>query len=129
MTDHGDDHGDDICAICHENINVHDTSQLYELPECKHYYHTNCILTWFRAGHNRCPLCNNMGSNTTMDDSSITNELDNYSWQYRRKLLNDDYIMMRRFSKKKDAPIELKNKVKKLIKEEEKLKKIKKKSK
>ena len=46
------------CAICHENMNIiDDNNEMYELPECKHYFHTNCILTWFRSGHNsRVPL-------------------------------------------------------------------------
>ena len=31
-----------IYVICHENL---DTEQSYTLPECKHKYHTNCIVT------------------------------------------------------------------------------------
>jgi hypothetical protein len=117
------DEFDEICAICHENMNIIDNNELYELPECKHYFHTNCILTWFRTGHNRCPLCNNEGvNNKNMTMNLINNTLDNYSWQYRRKLLHDNYIEMRNISRKKDAPKELKKKIEKLKKSEEKLK-------
>ena len=47
----------ELCAICHENIDLNDGS-IYTLPECNHSYHTNCIMTWFRMGKNTCPLCN-----------------------------------------------------------------------
>ena len=53
----------DICAICHENLGE---ENIYNLPECCHNFHTNCIMTWFRAGHDRCPLCNNKGINATL---------------------------------------------------------------
>lgn len=112
------------CAICHENMNIiDDNNEMYELPECKHYFHTNCILTWFRSGHNRCPLCNNEGlNNNNMSINLINNTLDNYSWQYKRKLLNANYVEMRNLSRKKDAPKELKKKIEKLKKQEEKYK-------
>lgn len=45
----------EICPICHENL---DTEQIYEIPECKHKFHTNCIITWFRVGNSNCPYCN-----------------------------------------------------------------------
>lgn len=115
----------ELCAICHENMNIIDNNDvMYELPECKHYFHTNCILTWFRCGHNTCPLCNNEGinNNNSMSINLISNTLDNYSWQYKRKLLNDNFLKMRRYSKKKDAPNELKKKIKKLEKAEDKYK-------
>lgn len=115
----------ELCAICHENMNIIDNNDvMYELPECKHYFHTNCILTWFRCGHNTCPLCNNEGinNNNSMSINLISNTLDNYSWQYKRKLLNDNYIEMRRFSRKKNAPKILKKKVEKLKKTEEQYK-------
>ena len=67
------------CAICHDNINNKDK---YILPECKHAYHTNCIMTWFRMGNNRCPLCNNIGVNGNKPQNltlqHINSELDSY---------------------------------------------------
>jgi len=47
---------DNMCGICHENLN---TDQTYTLPECNHKYHSNCIITWFRNGYHNCPHCNN----------------------------------------------------------------------
>ena len=51
----------DICAICQEDL----CGNIYELPECGHKYHTNCIMHWFRTNHNTCPLCQNQGINYT----------------------------------------------------------------
>jgi hypothetical protein len=114
---------EDKCSICLENIENYE----YKLPECDHNYHTNCIITWFRAGHNCCPLCRNNGINNTNNSSNlslthINEEISQLSWQYRKKLLKDDYINMRRLSRKKDAPKHLKDKVKKLKRMELKLK-------
>ena len=96
------------CSICLENIENNE----YNLPECNHNFHTNCIITWFRAGHNCCPLCRNNGINGGNNSSNtslnhINSELTQYSWIYRRKLLNDDYVKMRRLSRKKDALLAL----------------------
>ena len=57
-----------------------------------------------------------------MSINLINNTLDNYSWQYKRKLLNANYVEMRNLSRKKDAPKELKKKIEKLKKQEEKYK-------
>tara|TARA_B100000575_G_C22919879_1_gene533671 strand:+ start:211 stop:816 length:606 start_codon:yes stop_codon:yes gene_type:complete len=61
---------EDICPICHESL---ESAQVYELPECKHKFHTHCIVTWFRHRpsseeiYNRpdgkCPCCGNRGIN------------------------------------------------------------------
>ena len=34
----------DVCLICHCNL---EDEQIYELPECSHKYHTDCIIQWF----------------------------------------------------------------------------------
>ena len=51
---------DNICSICLNDLNI---EQIYTLPECNHKFHTNCITSWFRTGHNKCPCCNNEGLN------------------------------------------------------------------
>ena len=113
------------CSVCLENIDNNE----YILPECTHKFHINCILTWFRAGHNCCPLCRNGGVNSGNNSSNmsmmyINNELMQYTWQYRKKLLQDNYLIMRSFSRKANAPKHLKKKVEKLKKMEIKRKKI-----
>lgn len=42
------------CAICYEKLS---TEQSYTIAECGHTFHTHCIMSWYRCGHNRCPLC------------------------------------------------------------------------
>ena len=116
---------EDKCPICFENVE----DDKYILPECHHKYHTNCIMTWFRTGNKSCPMCRNNGINNGNNSSNISlthinSELTQYSWQYRKKLLNDDYLKMRRLSRKTDAPKDLKRKVNKLAKMEIKSKKL-----
>ena len=111
------------CAICHDSL----SENKYIIPECKHAFHTNCIMTWFRMGHNRCPLCNHTGLNYKTENITlqlINNELDNYSWIYKRRVLKENYKKMRRLSKKKDSSIHLKKSIKKLEKQEDRLKNL-----
>lgn len=119
----------ELCAICHENIDLPNSS-IYKLPECNHCYHTNCIMTWFRTGKNTCPLCNNHGVNqnntATSNNHIMSSSLSGYTWDYKKKLLEHDYKIMRRFARKKEAPQELKKQVNMLIKLEKNFKQIKK---
>ena len=95
------------CVICHET----NGEQVYCIPECNHKYHTNCIMTWFRAGHNTCPLCNNQGINAQTQPTS---------WTDRLKAL-ENYKELRRDACRKDAPNELKRSVKSLRRMEAKM--------
>ena len=100
----------DICAICHDNLGE---DNVYTLPECNHKFHTNCIMTWFRAKHNTCPLCNNKGINATR---AQINEQANYgSWGARQKYLKM-YSIVSRKSRGKNAPKEMKKEVEKVKK-------------
>lgn len=44
------------CFICSEDLNKYPT---YSQEKCKHTFHTHCLVTWYRIGHNFCPCCNN----------------------------------------------------------------------
>ena len=98
-----------ICAICHDPLETNK----YTIPECNHEYHTNCIMTWFRTGKNACPLCNNQGIN------NIQQMIANTDWAQRR-VAYENYKQLRIFSRKKEAPIELKKMVIRLKKWEKK---------
>ena len=100
------------CVICHET----NGEQVYCIPECNHKYHTNCIMTWFRAGHNTCPLCNNKGINAQTQNvqTQPTSLID------RLKAL-ENYKELRKDSRRKDAPNELKRSVKSLRRMEAKM--------
>jgi hypothetical protein len=55
---------DDLCPICLDpllNIN-NDVKTTYNLPECNHSYHTECIMHWFRGGNRKCPCCSDAGT-------------------------------------------------------------------
>jgi hypothetical protein len=56
-----------LCVICHENIE--NKNNKYTL-DCGHSYHCKCIMTWFRTGHNNCPMCND--TNFTHINPSFT---------------------------------------------------------
>ena len=104
---------DDVCSICLDNLNK---EQIYQLPECGHKYHTNCIMQWMRSGHCKCPYCGNIGDglHTNNDNNQI----------YYSFFNHDQYIVLRRFSRRKDAPIKLKKQITQLKTLEQKLKKI-----
>ena len=111
----------DICAICHDNLGE---DNVYALPECNHKFHTNCIMTWFRAKHNTCPLCNNKGINATR---AQINEQANYSnWTSRRKYLKM-YSIVSRKSRGKKASKEMKKEVEKVRRYQKKFDEFKKK--
>ena len=45
------------CAVCAADIT--EGQDRYELP-CKHVFHTECVMTWFRScheAHGSCPTC------------------------------------------------------------------------
>jgi hypothetical protein len=45
---------DDICTICQDNIEAN--HNVRRLTRCTHYFHQDCIDTWFR-GNVHCPTC------------------------------------------------------------------------
>lgn len=48
---------DEECTICSDKLNKHlSTPQEIELSECKHRFHTHCILRWLDQNE-ICPLC------------------------------------------------------------------------
>lgn len=47
--------GDNLCAICLSSIHLNEKNS-YEL-ECKHVFHTDCIVKWFRNSNGNCPCC------------------------------------------------------------------------
>ena len=94
----------DICAICHEDL----TNNLYQLPECSHSYHTNCIMHWFRTKHTTCPLCQNQGINYEQAYHYISNT-DHYA---ERILWKDYYKKAASYARKKGGDKEILRRVK-----------------
>ena len=104
---------EEVCSICLGDL-YDPKEQIYELPECGHRFHTNCIMHWMRnpISYNKCPRCGNTGVNK------------NVYLGYCRKsgILNE----LKKFSKRKSSPKVLKNDIERLqicikkIKEKEK---------
>ncbi len=78
------DNTNEECMICKEELSY---QPCYTLPECKHTYHTFCLVSWFRNGDNRCPYCGNKGINNK------SNEKHNYLWRRYRQ----DYLSIKGF--------------------------------
>ena len=39
----------------------------YKIPECKHEFHNECLLTYFRVSNNTsCPLCRNIRQSSNL---------------------------------------------------------------
>ena len=87
------DNVNDICAICHEKLN---SEQTFEIPECNHVFHSNCLLQWFRTGELRCPYCN---SSCQSDENS--------HWKERKI----KYKVITDYCRRKDANKEIVKKV------------------
>ena len=101
----------DKCIICLESLN---SETQYSLPECSHSFHQNCIMHWFRDGNSKCPLCNNLGVNNVATHQTT----------HRWGMHLEKYKLLRKFSRKKEAPAILKKEVEKLKKLEEKQKEL-----
>jgi hypothetical protein len=71
----------DNCCICLEKLE----NNKYNIPECKHEFHNECLLTYFRVSNNTsCPLCRNI-----RQSSSNLKTILNYS---RRKNANKKIV-------------------------------------
>ncbi|KAJ4755859.1 RING/U-box superfamily protein [Rhynchospora pubera] len=47
--------GDDLCAVCLEEVTGKKKKKVMRLP-CSHKYHSDCVLPWL-AAHPDCPCC------------------------------------------------------------------------
>ena len=103
----------DNCAICREKLE----NNIYTVPECNHKFHTNCIMTWFRTGYNRCPLCQDHGINTINDMYEKTN------WS-SRDIAFSNYKKIRSRCRNKHFNSVIKKKIVKIEKLEKKYKQL-----
>ena len=102
---------EELCLICHDNL----SSEPCHTLECKHKYHVDCIISWFRSGNVNCPYCNSKPENLPNFDS-------NY---YYRSDLKREFSIVKKFYKSKDFPKALRSKVEIILKNEDKLKELK----
>ena len=89
----------ELCGICLESLN---SEQIFEIPECGHKYHSNCIIHWYRIPNNdkKCPYCNCLGPRRPYYRGNMAKQ------EYLKNIIN--------YSRKKNAPENLKKMVKNL---------------
>ena len=105
-----DDEEEEKCMICHESLA---TAPTYALPECKHTYHTHCIVTWFRhrppegrlgsSSDGKCPYCGNRGINHIEDSEQDIYLRFRSLTSYQRENIK----FIRKYSRTADAPKQL----------------------
>ena len=123
------DDEEEKCMICHENIS---SAQTYSLPECKHIFHTHCIVTWFRhrprhrgigtSVDGKCPYCGNCGINHIEEPQQETYCRWGGLYNYEKENLK----FIKKYSKTENVPKQLTNLLKKLEIQEQSLKDYKK---
>ena len=98
------------CAICHEEMNdMSEERKIYQLPECKHSFHLECVITWWRSPrdyydsrkYGECPLCRGQ-------------QKKNISWRTQKGRVS----FFRRMARKKNVHPALLKVIKKLREEE-----------
>lgn len=104
-----EDDGGEKCMICHEGLS---TAPTYALPECKHTYHTHCIVTWFRhrpqegtlgsSSDGKCPYCGNRGINHIEES-----EHDRYLPYRLTTRQQENMKFIKKYSKTANAPKQL----------------------
>ena len=100
------------CLICHDKLCNENSHKL----ECNHEYHVDCIISWFRSGNINCPYCN-----ATPENCNINYE----NYYYSKNEIMQKYLIIKKYSKKKECPVFLKKKIESIIKNENKLEEIK----
>lgn len=118
---------DNICLICHDLLVGGEESSQNNPPhtlECKHKYHANCIITWFRSGNMNCPYCGDMGVNAPKNNKRPAGRFlrSRYRSWYDRSIVDTKYERLRQYSRRKDAPVQLVKMVDKLRNLEQELK-------
>lgn len=81
--------GENMCPICYECLT---NENKYIIPECKHAFHSNCIIPWFRGKNSTCPYCRSVG-----------NSKDQSYWTIKGR-----FTFNKNFSRRKNAPKSLK---------------------
>ena len=63
IDENGNEINIDNCCICLEKLE----NNKYKIPECKHEFHNECLLTYFRVSNNTsCPLCRNVRQSSNL---------------------------------------------------------------
>lgn len=104
---------DEICPICHELLS---SDHVHEIKECKHKFHSNCLITWLRTGNVKCPYCNSLPVNYLDDNTFCKDSLSSFKFK-----TISNYCKRKNANKKIIKNVET---IKKLEKDEEELNKL-----
>lgn len=83
------DGGDHACAVCLGDIT--EEVKVYDLPQCEHIFHSDCLDRWVSHKHYTCPLCrtslitgssSTAGGETMMQDEEGTVDEDYSFWGF-----------------------------------------------
>jgi len=102
----------DNCCICQEEL----TTEVYQVPECGHKFHTKCVIDWFRFGNSKCPMCNTAFSSQSTD--LIDEE---YSIWHPSQRNQFKYKEIYNFSKRKETCKKIKKQVQQITDKNKKI--------
>lgn len=105
-----------ICSICYENLNVESS---YTINECKHEFHSKCLLDWFRNSSNSsCPYCRNIiESKNNKNISSILFDM-KIKFSKTKKAPKDFVILSKKYEIIKNKYKDIEKEYKKLWKKQ-----------
>jgi hypothetical protein len=104
----------ETCSICLENLN---SNPVHELPECKHKFHSSCLITWLRI-NNGCPMCRGISKPEKFYKKTIFQHIINYckSKKNTSKKLKSLYLRYIKLRNDHELKKIIKNNLKKDIK-------------
>lgn len=76
------------CIICYEHL----TSDNLRILKCKHYFHKDCIDTWF-ISNNMCPLCRRVQRRRRRGTLQQSNQIENVSNVSNRIEIDIDLLL------------------------------------
>ena len=97
------------CQICMEPMN--DITKVYNLSECNHEFHTDCIVNWFRNDSPNCIACQPTLNQPNLNPANAQVNYDLYGLPYitfQQPNIQTPFAIVSRQARKKDAPESLK---------------------
>ena len=91
----------ETCSICLNRLD--DNSTIYEMKDCKHKFHSNCLIEWLCIT-NSCPLCRH-----TQQPNSMKTSMFAYIINFLRSKKNTNKNLIKIYKKYKSTREKIKN--------------------